>query len=199
FTVVPLHIFEPRYRKMINDSIAMKRRIGVAHTKRLLAPSEFQFVTKESEVLNTDQETYEAHSIFSAGFAELIDTLQDGRMLVEIVMDSRYEIIEELQQSPYKIALCRPYADELSVDGSAAQLRIELDQTLLELPDPKLDALQTYIGSPKWKAMSTLEYSYAIYSLVIFDPDILQKVLELQSPMARINFMLQALGQGSLL
>ncbi len=193
YTVVPLHIFEPRYRKMISDSVDQKRRIGVAHTIRVIAPSHFQFATTESELLNHNQETYEAHPIFSAGFAEIIETLPDGRMIVQIEMDSRYEVIEEIQQVPYKIVRCREYKDEIPVDASAADIRIELDHTLLSLPGVELDALKEYVKSPEWKCMSTVRYSFAIYSLVLFDPDVLQKVLELQSPMARISFMQDAL------
>lgn len=35
-TLIPLHVFEPRYRRMIKDSVKMRRLIGVAHTKKIL-------------------------------------------------------------------------------------------------------------------------------------------------------------------
>ena len=31
-TVMPLHVFEPRYRALINDAVDQNRMIGVCHT-----------------------------------------------------------------------------------------------------------------------------------------------------------------------
>lgn len=194
FSRVPLHIFEPRYRKMIKDSVAAKRRIGVAHTKRLIAESKVPVNATRDEVLNNNQETYEAHSIFSAGFAEILETLPDGRILVQIEMDSRFEILSELQQIPYKVVRCRPYEDEMGVDDTTERFRQELDRVLLNLPTPNREALDQYLESPEWKSMGTIQYSFAVYQLILFDPDILQRVLETKSALARISFLKDALG-----
>ena len=181
FSVVPLHVFEPRYRKMILDSISLGRRIGVAHTKRLIAESKNPAFASEAEILNSNQETYEAHPIFSAGFAEIIETLPDGRMVVQIKMDYRYEVIEERQQIPYKVVLCRLYLDVDDPEPSADQLRKELDLILAP------------IQSESWTRLSTLEYSFSIYSLILLDPEVLQDVLELRSCADRIRFLKDAL------
>ena len=191
FTVVPLHVFEPRYRKMINDSIEQKRRIGVAHTKREISSGHSGL--SDEERLNRNQESYEAYPVFSAGFAEILETLPDGRMIIQIEMDSRYEMIEEIQQVPYKIVRCRPYPDDEAMEEPVERLREELDRTLLRLPVPNVEKLRTYLESDEWKSQSAAQYSFSIYSLVIFDAEVLQKVLELRSTFERISFLTDAL------
>ena len=35
-TLVPLHVFEPRYRQMIRDCVRDERMIGVCHTRKTI-------------------------------------------------------------------------------------------------------------------------------------------------------------------
>ncbi len=187
FSKTSLHVFEPRYRKMIKDSIEAHRRIGVAHTQKVIAEAKTPPGASLKEVLNSNQKTYSAHPIFSAGFAEIKETLPDGRMMVEITMDSRYQILQEIQQIPYKVVLCEPFNDE-NETGDAV-LRNELDQALLNIVDETTQELKTLLNSREWADQSFLEYSFKIYSLVGCDPDILQKVLEMKSSTARVQFL----------
>ncbi|MBC7692497.1 MAG: LON peptidase substrate-binding domain-containing protein [Methylotenera sp.] len=198
FTAVPLHVFEPRYRKMIKDSVAMKRRIGVAHTKRVVSRAKSQAEATQEERLNQNQDTYETYPVFSAGFAEILETLPDGRMVVEIAMDSRYEIIEELQQLPYKVVRCREFEDDAAFEPGAEKLREELDQFLLRIAGVQVPALKDYLLSPKWKSLNNLQYSFAVYTFVMFEPDVLQKVLELKSSLERISFLKDTLDKSTL-
>ncbi len=193
YNMISLHVFEPRYRKMVKDSIDQNRRIGVAHTLRETAPSKNKVTASEEAILTSNQESYESHSVFSAGFAEILETLPDGRMIIQISMDNRYEIMSELQQVPYKIVRCKIYEDEESYEESIITLRIELDQLLMRLPSPNIEKLKQYLESSEWKSQTALQYSFAIYSLVIFEPEILQKVLEIKSAFDRISFMKDAL------
>jgi Lon protease-like protein len=194
WSIVPLHIFEPRYRKMIKDSIEQNRRVGVAHTKRLLSPGKSKISATHDEYLNSNQETYEAYPIFSAGFAEILESLPDGRLIVQIKMDSRYEIIEERQQVPYKIVICAPYTDEENFETEATDhLRKNLNLTFVDLAGDNKDLMETFIAGPGWKDLSMNEYSFAIYSLVLLGPEIMQKVLELKSDYQRILFLYENL------
>ena len=186
FSKTSLHVFEPRYRKMIKDSIEAHRRIGVAHTQRVIAEAKTPPNAPLEQVLNSNQKTYSAHPIFSAGFAEIKETLPDGRLMIEITMDSRYQIIEEVQQIPYKVVLCEPFSDEN--EAADVALRSELDQALISMAD-ETQELKMFLNSKEWIDQSFLEYSFKIYSLVGCDPDILQKVLEMKSPVARVQFL----------
>ena len=203
-SIVPLHIFEPRYRKMIKDSIENKRRIGVAHTIRVISPAKMNEYTSLEEQLSTNQETYEAYPIFSAGLAEILETLPDGRLIVQIKMDSRYQIVEEIQQIPYKIVRATQYIDEDPVltnqtfsHHTIEKMRRHLDQLFIDLAiDPtQKENIEKYVTSEEWTRLNLEDYSFAIYSLVLFPPDVLQKVLELKSSASRISFLTDALSE----
>jgi len=183
YSVRPLHIFEPRYRIMIKDSIQNKRKIGVAHIKKELKSI-------------SGHVNFEAYSVFSAGHAEILETLPDGRMLVQIPMESRYQILTTLQDIPYKVVDCIPYEDEISNDptfAKEAELRTELDKIFLKIIGNDQAELRSYLTSESWIKMTHDEYSYQIYSLVLFEPEILQKVLEEKSILKRISFLYDAL------
>lgn len=187
FSKTSLHVFEPRYRKMIKESIEAHRRIGVAHTQKVIAEAKIPPGAPLEVMLNSNQKTYSAHPIFSAGFAEIKETLPDGRLMVEIAMDSRYQILQEVQQIPYKVVLCEPFNDEH--ETTDALLRSELDQALLNIADETTQELTTLLNSQEWLNQSFLEYSFKIYSLVGCEPDILQKILEMKSSVARVQFL----------
>ncbi len=198
FSTVPLHVFEPRYRKMIKDSILDKRRIGVSHTKRIIAGKKINTQASLEVQLSTNQESYEAYPVFSAGFAEILETLPDGRLIVQITMDSRYEMYEEVQQVPYKIVRCREYEDSKSENHSSfiiKDLRKTLDQIFIGIAtqNTQQEEMINFIKSEKWQEMSDEEYSFSIYSLVLFEPETMQKILELTSALERITWCLQTL------
>jgi Lon protease-like protein len=114
-------------------------------------------------------------------------------------MDSRYKIIDELQQIPYKVVRCNPFLDMDQIDGLAAQekMRRHLDQLFIDLSanHANKDEMESYVKSEEWQRQSMEVYSFAIYSLVLFEPDVLQRVLELQSISARISFMIDTLSE----
>lgn len=200
FTRIPLHVFEPRYRKMIRDSIEVKRRVGVAHTQKVISVSKVDLNAPLEKRLSQNHETYQPHPIFSAGFATILETLADGRLMVEIKIDCRYEILEEMQQVPYQIVNCKPYLDD-EIDplttGSAGpfegpdqqQLRAQLDEILISIVKNHDPNLTQFLTSSAWTTQSFEEYSFKIFSIVLFAPDVLQKVLELRSSYQRISFL----------
>ena len=100
-TVIPLHVFEPRYRKMIHDCVESGRKIGVCHTVKEIRPAKKQ--QSKEEALNQNQATYQPQSVFSAGPCEIKDVLDDGRIQASIDMVGRYRLIEEVQTLPYRV------------------------------------------------------------------------------------------------
>ncbi|MBC7420574.1 MAG: LON peptidase substrate-binding domain-containing protein [Bdellovibrio sp.] len=196
FDKISLHVFEPRYRKMILDSIESKRRVGIAHTQKMIGESKVKPNRSKEEILNSNHESYLAQKVFSAGFAEIIETLPDGRMLVEITTDNRYEISEVKQAIPYQIVICRTFQDK--PEPPVQQLRAELEQILQNIGAETSEDLKKYLQSKTWLQLSDFEYSFKIYSLVPFDPNSMQKVLELKSIAARISFLIDILTRGTL-
>jgi hypothetical protein len=64
-----------------------------------------------------------------------------------------------------------------------------LDQALIGLSQGQASDLKLLLNSPEWTSLSFNEYSFKIFSIVRFEPDVLQKVLELKSAQKRVQFL----------
>ena len=194
-TTVPLHVFEQRYRALIKESARRGHRVAVCHArKQISAPKKQQ---TQAEMLNSNQATYEPHRIFAAGFVEILDITEDGRLVVEIRMDGRYELIEEAQTLPYRIARCRRYADEPEFSqadrSKASECRTSVDAALARISAANGDDLRKTLSSVAWVEQSLEDYSFRIFEFIRFDPDVMQTVLEMRSPLARLEFVAKVL------
>ncbi len=87
---LPLHVFEPRYRKMVADALASHRTIGMV----LLRPGWEHDYEGRPPVFDTG----------CAGAITRVDALPDGRY--DIVLDARgrFRILEEHAGEPYRLA-----------------------------------------------------------------------------------------------
>jgi hypothetical protein len=84
--VLPLHIFEPRYRSMVRDSLSGQRIIGMV---------EYQKDAGDAE--DTDHATAPAiRKVGCAGFIAEHKELPDGRFLIWLLGLERFTIDEEL-------------------------------------------------------------------------------------------------------
>jgi Lon protease-like protein len=88
-TMLPLHIFEPRYRAMVADALAGDRTIGMA----MLYPG------WESE--GDDPRIY---SVGGAGEIVESEELEDGRYNILLEGRFRYRVVEEAPANPYRVA-----------------------------------------------------------------------------------------------
>ncbi len=110
--LMPLHVFEPRYRAMMDHVMAGDRRFGVA------------MIERGSEVGGGDQRAA------VATMAEIIRAQQspDGRWAMVIVGRSRIRVREWLPDAPYPRALVEPWpyddAESAVLDGLGAPLGI---------------------------------------------------------------------------
>lgn len=100
---LPLHIFEPRYRKMIIDALATDRLIAMA----LLKPGWEESYGGSPEV----------YPIAGAGVIEGAVPLPDGRFNVRLRGIARVELVEFVQESPYRVARVRLLPDRFDRDG----------------------------------------------------------------------------------
>lgn len=102
-TVLPLHVFEPRYRAMIHDCLARDRRLAVVGLK----PGY--------------EDTYEGkpavHSVAGAGEIVQCERLATGRYNILLKGDSRVRIERELPADTlYRMTEATPLAD-IGEDG----------------------------------------------------------------------------------
>src|SRR5690606_8604797 len=93
---ISLHIFEPRYRKMIQDCLQNHRLVGLALPKRVLTPKREKDFSP-AEMLHRNQLTFEPYPIMGVGPVRLNETTTDGRLYVEVNINSVAQVRQMVQ------------------------------------------------------------------------------------------------------
>jgi len=106
---LPLHIFEPRYRKMVKDALGGTRVIGMA----LLRPG------WEPEYEGRPP-VYERAC---AGLVEKCEPLPDGRFDIALRGLARVRIVEELAGQPYRLARVEAITEAMGDSHALEQAR----------------------------------------------------------------------------
>src|SRR5262249_29281197 len=96
---MPLHIFEPRYRKMVADALDSHRTIGMS----LLQPG------REAEY----QRRPAVYGVGCAGVIEQSEPLAEGRYNILLRGTVRFRIQEEHGGEPYRLAAVNALPDTL--------------------------------------------------------------------------------------
>jgi Lon protease-like protein len=196
-TTMPLHVFEPRYRQMVQDCESSGRMIAVTDVLRAIhqpkTPPKQQQTLEQT--LSSNQTTYKPRDVFSAGRCELIETLADGRVLINIHMSQRLRMLDEVQSLPYRIVACETIDDELSssTDAQDGQLQASIHARLLELIGSQDAARAAELDLESWIAMSPADYSFKLFQVLRFDSSLMQQVLESQSASERLQIIWQLL------
>ena len=194
-TTVPLHVFEPRYRRMINECVEEERLLGVCHTSKTLNQGPSKQTIEEA--LNTNQATHQPHVVFSAGQCEVKEVLDDGRMLVLLAVLDRYRLVTETQTLPYRIGLCERLADIDTDDpDESAELQARLVARLLEIAQGQDSAELLVQLKERIESLTPSEFSFQLFEFVRFDADLMQEVLENTSPNGRLRLIAQVLQAG---
>ncbi|MDX1574366.1 MAG: LON peptidase substrate-binding domain-containing protein [Methylophaga sp.] len=190
---VPLHVFEPRYRKMVRHCIDNDLMMGVCHIRGIVRDKR-QIQTRE-EALNSNQSTYKPCDVFSAGKVELLEELDDGRMGVVVHFETRLKLKEERQILPFYIWACEPYEDEPLEDDDLIKLRQSHEkvmQRLLVLGHGN-DEFQKMLSSDEWQSLSPVEFNFMVNGLFGMPATIKQEILEMRQPQQRLNALLKLL------
>jgi Lon protease-like protein len=116
--VLPLHIFEPRYRAMTEDVLAGHRAIAIA----LLRPGfESEYFTPQAAI----------HRIIGVGRIVAAERLTDGKFNMLLRGEGRASIVREHDGRPYRVAEIRPLDTHCSVaEREARCLRKRLQETI---------------------------------------------------------------------
>jgi len=191
-TLVPLHVFEPRYRQMIRDCVRDERMIGVCHTRKTIRAAKAN--QTQLEAMRSNQATYLPQPVFSAGYCEIIETLEDGRIMAEIRVERRLQIVKEIQSLPYRIVASQPLDDEIpSADEAAVQktrnrdLQKLINSKLLVLIGSESPEFANLITGSEWQSLSPDEFSFQLFQTLRFDPDQMQVILETRSTHERLS------------
>lgn len=87
-TILPLHIFEPRYRAMVEDALGADRVFG------MIQP----FVPQQDNrpLPGAEKETPELYKVGCAGYIEEWEKLPDGRFFIQLRGVNRFRFTQEL-------------------------------------------------------------------------------------------------------
>lgn len=191
----PLHIFEPRYRRMVKHCIDNELSMGVCHTAKVLRESGPN-QTMES-ALNSNQSTYKPVEIFSAGPVTLMEELEDGRMVIEVAFDTRLRLQTELQTLPFNIWACDEVPDETMTDAeehTLVQTKQKILKRLLAITHASQEH-QQLLNSDFWQNMAAGEFSFAAIGLLGLPGEIQQEMLEMTKPTERLQQVLAILNE----
>lgn len=92
--VLPLHIFESRYRQMIADCQRQEIEFGV-----VLAQSDSKHMQENTYTVGTMAEIRD------------LDRLEDGRLNIITIGTKRFQIVSQHRKKPYLSGLVEPYED----------------------------------------------------------------------------------------
>jgi len=130
---LPLHVFEPRYRKLVADVIGGHQTIGMT----LLRPG-----------WEADYEGRPAiYPVGCAGAIEQCEPLPDGRFTLVLRGVSRFRVREEHSGLDYRVASVEPLDDEPGEASELEEARRRLLETISEVSEGRgLVVLQSEIS-----------------------------------------------------
>jgi uncharacterized protein len=149
-TILPLNIFEPRYKKMVEDSLATNKMIGMIQTRQGNDP-------KKSEV-------------FSVGCLGKIDTYTktaDGRYLINLKGLIRFRVLAEIETS-LSYRKFRVTYDEFLDDLEQIKFNDKID--VLKLIDKARKLFKIHHLSTDWKVVEKVEANQLVNSLSMICP-----------------------------
>lgn len=183
-TIMPLHVFEPRYRAMINDAVEQDRMIGVCHTiKEIRSAPTGQSL---EQALSTNQATYQPVEVFSAGTCEILETTEDGRILANIHISGRFVAKDEIQTLPYRVVSAEELRDD-PVEEDLQSVCAAIHDVLISLIAENNPATAEAIRDENWQDLPSSEYSFKIFQVLRFDADVMQSLLALTSTSERLH------------
>jgi len=168
--LMPLHIFETRYRQMLKEVLASHRIFAVAGLRSDADPSEEQ-----------------AQRIATAGIVRACNLNADGTSNLLIQGLSRVEILGTVSESPFRTIRVKTLA---SVRGAT-----ESENSKLRHRVERLIALKSQLGASMPKGFSqylkTVDDPEAFVDLAVFtlceDPDLKQRLLEILDVRQRLE------------
>ena len=190
-TVVPLHVFEPRYRKMIDESVEHERMIAVCHVKKQIGAAKNPQSIQRA--LNTNQASYLPQEIFSAGPCNILKRSRDGRIYVNISMRHRLKFDREIQTLPYRIASCSLLHDDPVEPSQMVDQQIDIVDMILDLIGRQAPTEVSRFNREAWLTMDPQQFSFTIFQLLRFEPELMQFILELTNPEERLQLIVKTL------
>lgn len=166
-TRLPLHIFEPRYRKMVSDALESDQRFGIV----LLRPgwqADYQGAPP-------------VHRFGTLGTIEQAVTLDDGRYNLLVRGDVRFRIVDEVMRDPYRTArvVVQPQITAASEDAYAQR------EWLADLAKQYLQFLPNQMPVPEIETVGLEALTNALIMSLNVESEEKQKLLEIDDIIER--------------
>ncbi len=168
---LPLHIFEERYRALINDAMARDRQIGMIQPK-------------------TDGDVPQLFDVGCVGKIIDIEAMDDGRFNIVLEGVSRFRVIEELDAS----TAFRQVRAEIEENAEQDEVLASAERAALEIESRKFAELQGY--QVDWDSIGRLDdtaFVNGIAQIAPFDAASKQALLEIDGLSNRAELIIQLL------
>lgn len=166
-TRLPLHVFEPRYRQMVQDALDSDQRFGLV----LLRPG-------------WEPDYFGAPAVYETGTLATIEQavpLDDGRFNIVVHGDGRFRILDEVSTTPYRTA--RVIAEpEVTRDAEKSYAQREW---LVDLSRQYLTYLPDQVAVPEIETVDLEALTNALIMSLNLQVEEKQKLLELNDVAAR--------------
>ena len=176
--ILPLHIFEARYREMISDARKSHGRVAIALLKNGYEPLYF---SKHAPI----------HAHVGVGHIAAFEGLDDGKMNILLRGEVRALISEEDQDRPYRMARIQPLTSRCSSSPEArATLKTQLCDAIREVAGEApaaCEELARLFEAP----LSLGDLSDVIAGGLPISGDFRQKLLEELDVCKRVKLLLQ--------
>jgi len=165
---LPLHIFEPRYRALVSDSLVRDRRFGIIQPQR---PAEGSPL----------------FDVGCLGRIEDVEAMEDGRYNVVLTGESRFRVLRELDvTTPF-----RQVEGELLPESGNQDLAA-IERASFEREARRFADMQGY--SVDWEQVSRLDdmsLINGVSQIAPFDPAAKQALLEANGVSERCELLVQ--------
>ncbi|SIN69376.1 hypothetical protein SAMN02745824_1870 [Parasphingorhabdus marina DSM 22363] len=168
---LPLHIFEERYKALINDAMARDRQIGMIQPK-------------------TAGDVPELFSVGCLGKIIDIEAMDDGRFNVVLEGVARFRVLEELDAT----TAFRQVRAEIEDNLEADEVLASAERAALEIESRKFADLQGY--QVDWDSIGRLDdnsFVNGIAQIAPFDAASKQALLEVDGLSNRSELIIQLL------
>lgn len=168
-TIIPLHIFEPRYRQMIMDCQEEEKPFGIV------------LVKPESEFMNE-----EPHAIGTMAEIHNLQKLEDGGYNLMAVGVKRFRILSKHNEKEYISGLVEPFDDQSEPESelkSLVQRAHQLFETYLNMLLDAADEQELHANLPELPE----DLSHFIAYFLEVEDDKKQQFLELTSTKQRLQ------------
>jgi Lon protease-like protein len=178
---VPLHIFEPRYRQMMEDALAGDRRIGMIAVR-----------PEHAHEMAGDPLLY---AVGCAGFVTEHQRLADGRFHLLLRATHRFRVARELPRDGarlYRLAEIEPLDESPGDPDSALRARDRVVELLDQLAERLLGA-ERGADALQLRALGLAQFAAGVAQAVALPTREKQALLEADTIQARLERLAGAL------